>query len=45
MNLETFTVAEFQDRWDELFERVENGESFYILHPDGYKVIITPINP
>ena len=44
MNLETFTVEEFQERWDDLLDRVENGESFYILHPNGYKVVITPIN-
>ena len=44
MEIETFTVEEFQERFDELFSRVENGESFFILHPDGFKVAITPLN-
>ena len=44
MTLESFTVEEFQERFDELFGRVENGESFFILHPDGFKVVITPLN-
>ena len=44
MDLESFTVEEFQEQFDELFERVENGESFLILHPDGHNVVITPLD-
>jgi hypothetical protein len=42
MDLESFTVEEFEAQFDELFERVQNGESFFIIHPDGFKVVITP---
>jgi len=38
-----FSVDEFQDRFDELFERVENGETFVIVHPDGQKAYILPM--
>ena len=32
MDMESFTVEEFEERFDELFERVEDGESFIIVH-------------
>ena len=38
-----FSVEEFQDRFDELFERVENGETFVIVRPDGEKAYILPM--
>jgi len=38
-----FSVQEFQDRFDELFERVENGETFVIVRPDGEKAYILPM--
>jgi len=41
---EEYTVDEFQDNFDELFARVEAGETFIIRHPDGYKVYITPLS-
>ena len=43
MDLESFTVEEFEERFDELFERIENGESFIIVHTDGFKAVIAPI--
>ena len=42
--IQEFSVQEFQDRFDELFARVENGETFIIVHPDGQKFYITPIH-
>ena len=39
--MEEYTVEEFEDNFDELFARVEAGETFIILHPDGHKVYIT----
>lgn len=39
-NLETFTVEEFQKDFDNLFARVENGESFIITSEYGNAVII-----
>ena len=39
-NIETFTVEEFQKDFDNLFARVENGESFIITSEYGNAVII-----
>ena len=41
---EEFSAQEFQDRFDELFARVEKGETFIIRHPNCQKVYITPLN-
>ena len=41
---EEFSAQEFEDRFDELFARVEEGETFIIRHLDGQKVYITPLN-
>jgi hypothetical protein len=38
---EEFTVEQFQERWDELMDRVYEGESFIIIS-DSAKVVITP---
>jgi len=37
-----FAIAEFEDNFDELFARVEAGETLAIVHPDGFKVYMTP---
>ena len=37
---EEFTVEQFQERWDELMDRVYEGESF-IITSDSARVIIT----
>lgn len=39
---EEFTVEEFQDRFDELMDRVEDGETFTITSGDS-RVVITPV--
>jgi antitoxin (DNA-binding transcriptional repressor) of toxin-antitoxin stability system len=42
-NLQKFTVQEFQEDFDNLMQRVENGESFIIT--DGKKsAVIVPYN-
>jgi prevent-host-death family protein len=38
--MKKFTVEEFQQRFDELMDRVENGESFLISSDYGEAVII-----
>jgi len=38
--MEVFTVEEFQDRFDELIERVENGERLGIIDEDGKAVVM-----
>ena len=37
-----FAVQEFEDNFDELFERVENGETLTIIQPDGKHVLMMP---
>jgi hypothetical protein len=39
--MEKFTVEEFQKDFDDLLERVENGESF-IITSEGKEVVIMP---
>jgi len=40
--MEVFTVAEFQERFDELMERVENGEHLGIVGEDGRAAVMIP---
>tara|TARA_B100000497_G_C7668913_1_gene403508 strand:- start:855 stop:1082 length:228 start_codon:yes stop_codon:yes gene_type:complete len=40
--MEVFTVKEYQDRWDELMERVENGETFGIVNENGQAAVMMP---
>lgn len=42
-DLESFTVEEFQSDFDNLMQRVENGESFIIRDGDN-SVVIVPYN-
>lgn len=39
--MEKFTVEQFQENFDTLISRVENGESF-IIEDGGKKVVIIP---
>jgi antitoxin (DNA-binding transcriptional repressor) of toxin-antitoxin stability system len=39
--MEEFTVEQFQENFDALISRVENGESF-IIDDDGKRVVIVP---
>jgi prevent-host-death family protein len=41
MKMQKFTIQEFQSDFDNLLERVENGESF-IITDNGKKVVIMP---
>ncbi|QBP05870.1 hypothetical protein [Synechococcus phage S-B05] len=40
--MEVFTVQEFQENWDELIDRVENGEIFGIVNENGSAAVIMP---
>jgi PHD/YefM family antitoxin component YafN of YafNO toxin-antitoxin module len=42
MSIEVYTVQEFQDRWDEMIERVENGEHIGIINEDGNAAVMMP---
>jgi prevent-host-death family protein len=40
--MEVFTVEEFQERFDELMERVENGERLGIVNEHGQAAVMMP---
>ena len=40
--MEIFTVEEFQERFDEMIERVENGERIGIIGEDGQAAVMVP---
>jgi PHD/YefM family antitoxin component YafN of YafNO toxin-antitoxin module len=40
--MEVFTVEEFQERFDELMERVENGERLGIIDENGRAAVMIP---
>ena len=40
--MEVFTVEEFQERWDELMTRVENGEHIGIINDEGQAAVMMP---
>jgi PHD/YefM family antitoxin component YafN of YafNO toxin-antitoxin module len=40
--MEVFTVAEFQEQFDELIMRVENGERLGIIDEDGRAAVMMP---
>ena len=42
--MEIFTVEEFQERWDELIQRVENGEHIGIINEEGKASVMMPID-
>ena len=37
-----FTINELEDHFDELFIRVEGGETLTIIHDNGLKVLMVP---
>ena len=40
--MEIFTVQEFQENFDNLIERVENGERIGIVNDDGSAAVMIP---
>jgi antitoxin (DNA-binding transcriptional repressor) of toxin-antitoxin stability system len=42
--MEVFTVQEFQENFDNLIERVENGERIGIVNDDGSAAVMIPAN-
>ena len=42
-NYPIYPVVEFENRFDEMFERVERGETIGILNTDGNVVVMTPL--
>jgi antitoxin (DNA-binding transcriptional repressor) of toxin-antitoxin stability system len=42
--MEIFTVEEFQENFDKLIERVENGEHIGIINSDGQAAVMIPVD-
>ena len=42
--MEIYTVAEWEEKFDELFERVENCETIGIVNEDGKAAVMVPAN-
>ena len=40
--MEIYTVQEFQERWEEMIERVENGERIGIIDDNGHAAVMVP---
>jgi PHD/YefM family antitoxin component YafN of YafNO toxin-antitoxin module len=40
--MEIFTVQEWEENFEELFERVENGETIGIINEDGKAAVMMP---
>tara|TARA_B100001121_G_C18336185_1_gene455649 strand:- start:325 stop:501 length:177 start_codon:yes stop_codon:yes gene_type:complete len=40
--MEVFTVEEWEENFDELFEKVENGETIGIVNKDGSAAVFMP---
>ena len=41
-NIEFHTIVEWEENWDELFSRVENGETIGVINEDGNKSVMVP---
>jgi PHD/YefM family antitoxin component YafN of YafNO toxin-antitoxin module len=42
--MEIFTVKEWEENFDELFERVENGETIGIINENGESAVMMPVD-
>ena len=42
--MQVYTVEEFQERFDELIERVENGEKLGIINENGQAAVMLPVD-
>ena len=41
-DIEFHTIMEWEKNWDELFSRVENGETIGVINEDGNKAVMVP---
>ena len=41
-NIEFYSVEEFQEKWEEMISRVENGEHIGIVNENGDKAVMIP---
>ena len=41
-NIEFYSVEEFQEKWEEMISRVENGEHIGIENDNGNKAVMIP---
>lgn len=41
-DIEFHTIMEWEKNWDELFGRVENGETIGVINEDGNRAVMVP---
>ena len=41
-NIEFYSVEEFEERWEEMIDRVENGEHIGIENENGNRAVMIP---
>jgi antitoxin (DNA-binding transcriptional repressor) of toxin-antitoxin stability system len=41
-DIEFHTILEWEENWDELVQRVENGETIGIINENGNKAVMVP---
>lgn len=41
-DIEFHTIVEWEENWDELFSRVENGETIGVINEDGNRAVMIP---
>lgn len=44
LNMQELTIEELQEYFDDIFERVEKGESFLIRTPDNKDCVLIPFD-
>lgn len=44
MSIEIFTIQEWEERFDELFSRVENGETIGVINDNDQVAVMMPVN-
>ena len=44
MEIKVYTVEEFQERWDEMIGRVEEGEHIGIINDNGETAVMIPVD-
>lgn len=42
--MEVYSVEQFQERWDEMISRVENGEHIGIINSDGQAAVMISVD-
>jgi len=41
-DIEFHTIGEWEENWDKLFQRVENGETIGVINENGNRAVMIP---